>query len=422
MDTGRDMSDASTTTTGLVLAAIVVFVVTVVIGILNGLDLVEFDHDTLMTHVHSGTLGWITLSVFAVCGWMFGTAEGPERVLVGASRPWRGLVWLAIVSIPILVLAFWTGNIEFRALASLPVFAAIVGLLIWLLAAIRTVQLTTPRLALLAAVTTLVIGSVFGTLIQVQLALGREFLPIAGAGGGHVTAMAFGYLVLVGMAIVEWHLSPGADRLTRAGVVQVGALFVGSLLLTIGAVANIQALLSLNVIFQLLAVALFVARMARPIATVPWLATGGARYVAASGVFVVIDIGLLVYLIVQFVSGAYGPMDEDISVLVIPPWLIFALDHAIFVGVMTNAIFGLLFALTRARGTFWPWADHVVFVGTNAGLAGFVFGLATESVILKQAFSPIMGASILLGLFVCAVRLLSAWRLGRIEVVTAKVG
>lgn len=419
MNEGRSLTDTSTTTIGLILAAIGVFVVTVVIGILNGLDLVEFDRNTLLTHVHSGTLGWITLSVFAVCGWMFGTAERPERALVGGSRPWRGLVWLAIVSIPILVLAFWTGNLIFRALASLPVFAAIVGLLIWLLAAIRTVQLTTPRLALLAAVTTLTIGGFFGTLIQVQLALGRELLPMAGAGGGHVTAMAFGYLVLVGMAIVEWRLGRPADGLSRAGMVQVGALFVGSLLLTIGAVANIQALLSLNVVFQLLAVAIFVVRLARPIATVPWLATGGARFVAASGVFVVVDIGLLVYLIVQFVSGAYGSVGEDMSVLAIPPWLIFALDHAIFVGVMTNAIVGLLFAWTGGREALWPWADHVVLVGMNAGFIGFVFGLATESAILKQAFSPIMGGSILLGLFVCAYRLLRAWRVGRIEVMNA---
>jgi len=419
MDKVRDWADTSTTTTALFLAAIGTYVVTVAIGILNGLDLVEFDHNTLMTHVHSGTLGWITLAVFAVCGWMFGAAAGPGQGRIGGSGFWRGLAWLSVVSIPLYVLAFWTGNIEFRALTSLPVFAAIVGLFIWLLAASRTVRMTTPRLAVLAAVATLAIGGFFGTLIQVQLVLGRELVPIAGAGGGHVTAMAFGYLVLVGMAIVEWHLSPGADRLTRFGVAQVGALFVGSLLLTIGAVANIQALLSLNVIFQLLAVAIFIARMARPIATVPWLATGGARYVAASGVFVVIDIGLLAYLIVQFVSGAYGPMDEDISVLAIPPWLIFALDHAIFVGVMTNAIFGLLFALTRARATFWPWADHIVFVGTNAGLVGFVFGLATESVILKQAFSPIMGASILLGLFVCATRLVSLWRARGVEVANA---
>ena len=419
MDEKRDWADTSTTTTGLFLTAIGVFVVTVVIGILNGLDLVEFDRNTLLTHVHAGTLGWITLSVFAVGGWMFGAAPGPQQGRINRSQPWRALAWLAILSIPLYVLAFWTGNIQLRALTSLPVFGAIVGLFIWLLATMRSVRMTTPRLAVLAAVTTLTIGGFFGTLIQVQLALGRELLPTAGAGGGHVTAMAFGYLVLVGMAIVEWRLGRPADSLTRSGLAQVGALFVGSLLLTIGAVANIQVLLSLNVVFQLIAVAIFVVRLARPIGSVPWLATGGARFVAASGVFVVVDIGLLAYLIVQFVSGAYGPTEGDVSVLAIPPWLIFALDHAIFVGVMTNAIFGLLFAWTGARATFWAWADHVVFVGMNAGLMGFVVGLATASVTLKQAFSPIMGASIALGLFVCAVRVLSAWRLARIQVANA---
>ena len=416
MDKERNWADASATTTGLLLAAIAIFVVTVVVGILNGLDLVAFDRNTLMTHVHAGTLGWITLAVFAVCGWMFGATSGPDQV--SESRPWRWLAWLAIVSTPLYVVAFWTGSIEFRAGMSLPVLAAIAGLFIWLLAASRRVSMTTPRLGVLAALATLTIGGFFGTLIQLQLALGRQFVPIAGASGGHVTAMAFGYLVLVGMAIAEWQLGPRAGSLSRAGMVQVGALFVGSLLLTVGAVTNIQALLSLNLIFQLLAVAIFVVRMAGPIAAVSWLATGGARYVAASGVFVVIDIGLLVYLIVQFVTGAYGT-GEDISVLAIPPWLIFALDHAIFVGVMTNAIFGLLFASTGARQTFWSWADHVVFAGMNVGLIGFALGLAAESVTLKQVFSPVMGVSILLGLFVCAVRVLSVWRLGRGHVVTS---
>jgi len=45
---------------GLYLVAMAVFVVTVSIGIVNGLDAVEFDRNTILTHVHSGTLGWIT--------------------------------------------------------------------------------------------------------------------------------------------------------------------------------------------------------------------------------------------------------------------------------------------------------------------------------------------------------------------------
>src|ERR671925_395446 len=56
----------------LLQAAMAIFVFTVIVGILNGADLVEFDRKTLLTHVHTGTLGWITTSVFAAVLWLFG--------------------------------------------------------------------------------------------------------------------------------------------------------------------------------------------------------------------------------------------------------------------------------------------------------------------------------------------------------------
>ena len=385
----------------LLIAAAAIFVVTVVIGILNGLDLVEFDHDTLMTHVHAGTLGWITLAVFAACGWIFGTSRS-----AGEHRLWRWSVWLAIVSFPLYVLAFWTGNITFRAVLAIPATAAIVGILWWI--ARRSGEgWTIPRLGILAAVFSLTIGAFFGTLIQVQLALGTEWLGFGEAGGAHVTAMAFSYLVLVGMALAEWHFVPASDRLSRAGLVQVGALFVGGLLLVIGAVSNVQALLMLNTLFQLVAVVIFVIRLASPVARVNWLSAQAARFFGAAAVFVVIDVALLIFVIIQFVSGAYGPPDQDPSLMTIPPWLIFALDHAIFIGVMSNAIFGLMTILGRGNSFLSPWADHLVFWGMNLGMIGFVIGLALESAILKQVFSPIMGVAILLGLAVYALRL---WR------------
>ena len=40
--------------------AMVVFVWTVAIGILNGTDIVDFSHKVMLSHVHAGTLGWIT--------------------------------------------------------------------------------------------------------------------------------------------------------------------------------------------------------------------------------------------------------------------------------------------------------------------------------------------------------------------------
>ncbi len=41
----------------LLQAAVAIFVFTVIVGILNGTDLVDFDRKTLLTHVHTGTLG-----------------------------------------------------------------------------------------------------------------------------------------------------------------------------------------------------------------------------------------------------------------------------------------------------------------------------------------------------------------------------
>lgn len=104
-------------------------------------------------------------------------------------------------------------------------------------------------------------------------------------------------------------------------------------------------------------------------------------------------------------TGAYGPMQEDITLLKIPVWLIFALDHAIFVGVMSNAIIGLLLEFTAGTATRSRRVDDLLFWGMNLGLAGFVAGLALEQPILKQVFSPIMGVSLLVGLGVLAMRL-----------------
>ena len=61
--------------------------------------------------------------------------------------------------------------------------------------------------------------------------------------------------------------------------------------------------------------------------------------------------------------------------------------------------------LTCGREIAAPWADHLVFWGMNVGMIGFVLGLAFESAVMKQAFSPIMGLSILVGLGVYVVRL-----------------
>src|SRR6267143_4034555 len=147
-------------------AGLLVFVVTVSIGILNGFHFLTLPRQVLLTHVHAGTLGWITLGVFATCLWLFG--EDPPAG--GNGRAIQGLSLLAAVGIPLYVLAFLSGNLLARAIFGFPVLIAIVGLLLWLLSRIRRERMTVPRLAVLAAIATLVVGSTIGVLIQLELA------------------------------------------------------------------------------------------------------------------------------------------------------------------------------------------------------------------------------------------------------------
>ncbi|MGH2418747.1 MAG: hypothetical protein ACRDFY_10475, partial [Candidatus Limnocylindria bacterium] len=59
------MSSWASSARDLYLVAMAVFLVTILIGILNGADVVEFDRNQILTHVHSGTVGWLTLTIVA---------------------------------------------------------------------------------------------------------------------------------------------------------------------------------------------------------------------------------------------------------------------------------------------------------------------------------------------------------------------
>jgi predicted membrane channel-forming protein YqfA (hemolysin III family) len=88
-----------------------------------------------------------------------------------------------------------------------------------------------------------------------------------------------------------------------------------------------------------------------------------------------------------------------------PANLLIALDHTVFIGVMTNALFGLIYEATTERRSFWSWADHVLFLGMNIGVTGFIISLLTNIPSLERIFTPIMGLSILLGLLTYGLRM-----------------
>lgn len=376
-------------------AAMAVFVITVGIGMFNGFHIVQLPRQVLLTHVHAGTLGWITLSVLAMTLWLFGEGAPGER----ERRAIRSLAVLVVLAVPCYVLAFLSGNYIARAVFGVPVLAAIVGFAGWIALRSRRIALGVAHLAVLLAILTLAIGAVIGVLLQVDLATHRLHLP-AGAYAAHPTAMVVGYLILIGMAVSEWRVMPQTGRRSRLGVAQVALPFVGGLMVSVGALLNSTALLGSFLPLEIAATLIFVWRFAPNFARTRWLERGPRRHFALIGLFLVVNIALFIYLIVGVVvTKVYADF------ALIPVWLIFAFDHAMFIGVMSNAIFGLLQEVTAERRLLWPWADDVVFWGMNLGMVGFVLTLVADAQALEKVFTPIMGGSILVGLLAYTLRL-----------------
>lgn len=375
----------------LLLTALAVFIFTVVVGILNGTDIVDFDQKVILTHVHTGTLGWLTLCVFAASLWLFG--EGPLDD--GMRRAARVLTYASIVTFLVYNYAFLTTYGEFRPAVGAFALLAIAGFLVWVVLRARHVELTTPHLGILAAVATSVVGGVVGVLLGMRLATGDQWIP-AGGEDAHPATMVIGFLVPVAMALGEWTLTwPKPARLSRAGIIQMALPFTGGVMILIGLLWDIDPLVQLSLPLEVAGIAIYLYRMRRPLldsvkASAPWQ----ARFAAISPIYLAVVILLFVYLIIDY-DG-----DPDL----IPMHKILAVDHLTFVGAMTNAIFALLLTVLGGRLRKWSALPAVVFFAMNVGLVFFVVGLYFDETAPKHMGTPVLGAALLvaIGAFLAA--------------------
>jgi hypothetical protein len=374
----------------LLQAAMLIFAYTVVIGILNGTDLVEFSHTTLLTHVHTGTLGWITTSVFAAALWLFGAtrAAGWRDSLA------RVLPVATVVAVVAYNIAFFTTTGSARPTIGGFMLLAIVGWVAWIFGSAGSTVLSVPRLGILAAVTTLTLGGLLGVLLGVMIATGNDILP-GDAYASHPATMVIGFLIPTGMALAEWNIRPDLRevRATRAGWLQIGLPFIGGICVTAGLLADAPPLISLSLPFEIIGVAIFVKRLWPGLGQLDTRSATAGFVASPTVLWLILNILFFIYLIARF----KGDFDQ------VRVGLILALDHMMFVGVMTNS----LFAQVRAAASdVKPAAVRVMFYAVNIGLAGFVLGLLADTAILKQIFTPIMGLGILHGiaLFTIALR------------------
>jgi len=369
--------------------ALAIFTVTVLIGIFNGFHFVQLSRAVLLTHVHAGTLGWITLVATGAAFWLY--EDGGSRLKGHA----RGVAIGMSIAVPVYVAAFLSGNFVARAVFGVPVLLLILGIAVFLVRA-SGAAMSVPRLGVLLAFVTLIIGSTLGVLVQIELAANHTFLP-TGAIGGHASAQVGGYLVLFALSAIEWRLR-GADDFGWPGRIQVLLLFIGGLLLAVGVLFNIQPLLGTFIPLDLIALGIFLVRVGPRIASARWLEPGSSRHYAIAVPWAVVNLLLTVWFIALFI-GAKGDFSKlNMGILV-------GADHSIFLGVMTNMAFGLMHDFAKDRPQIWPWAEQVIFWMLNIALAGFVLSLITQAQWAEKFFTPFQGLAILVGIVAFSLRL-----------------
>ena len=365
--------------------ALLIFVVTIIIGILNGLDVWDPTHHMVLTHVHAGTLGWITLAVIASSLAMFGDNADARAVSTA-----RSLAMATLATVVLYVIAFATTTGVFRPIAGTLLLIVIIWALTWVAARYQASEKSTAQLALYLAVISLTIGAILGVLLGLYIANGS--LPglsderASALAGAHPVSMLIGYLILAGVAISHWVLQGGQGVLGR---LVAWALFIAGLLANVAFIFNIEALIQVFSALQVIAIVAFVVHMWGKIAPRAWSGESADNFGRAAVVGLVVGIGLLVYVVQLFTSGQLDPETGEG-----PLGVLIAFDHAMFIGVMTNA----LFAAVAARSAVQSLTNRIVLVAVNFGLALFLIGLVTDEAVLKQLGTPILGVALLYGI------------------------
>ena len=385
-----------------------IFTLTALLGLANATQLLgALDRNTLLTHLHSGTLGWITMGVIGLSIWMFG----------GSGATLARNVMLSAIATAAYVLAFWSGNFQARA-----IFGTIELLVIlywWWFAVSRGMaegfgRLDIPKLSVIFGLTTLVIGSTVGVTVQIILGTGNQLPTTTDLVGAHAAAQVGGYLILVAAGVIEWQLTGGGKR-TVAGLVQVALLFVGGLILSVSQLIASQlpaqaqqALPGIATLLTLAGAIVVVFRVGRAAVGVSWT-EGAKRHIAVATGYLLLGVVLFGLLVQQFIAAQGDPSKVSIG-------LLHSVDHVYFVGLMTNIIFGAILVASADRPRVWPWADNVIFWGLNLGIASFVAVLLTQgsgegakpfaSYVAYTA--PIMGLSALLGIVTFSMRLMAS--------------
>ncbi len=383
--------------------ALVLFLATIAVGILNGLDVYTPSHDVLLGHVHAGTIGWITLAVAGSSLLVFTDGRRvPERESMEARR----LMAILTIAAALFVAAFFAGDgipghRGARPVAGAVLLAVVAWFLAWLARVQKDVARTVARLGLLLAQVSMLIGGVFGVLLGVALS-GHRILGLSpgtatAIARAHPASMLIGFLLLAAFSMIEWLLGDAPVGVDRLGVAQMWILFAAGVMVNVGFVLGIEELLIAPATIAMVAgMSLLVLRRRADLAPRAW--RGGSRpFSRVALLFLAGYIALLIVILTRFEGGGFdlGDLADLATLSPRDHGLLAAFDHTMFVGVMTNVLFGTLAA--TFHGAVATRIDRLVVWGVAVGTTGFVIGLILDEPLVKRVFAPLLGIALLFG-------------------------
>ena len=162
-----------------------------------------------LIHLHSGSIGWITLSVIAMAVWLF---SGKRELSETFANRVKILTWFSILVFGGYIISFgvaFSQGSNFMFL--LPIFGTLSAAAIWVGLIFSIIQFrqsevkTAPQLMVMCALLIASLGALMGLLLGLENALKISIIPGADRIGAHAAVMD-SYLLLAASAIVGWFL------------------------------------------------------------------------------------------------------------------------------------------------------------------------------------------------------------------------
>lgn len=385
----------------LFIGSMLIFLINNFFGYDNVFTTGELPRWQMLIHLHSASIGWITLSAIGAAIWI---VTGNRDVDAGYEIRIRTLVWWAVTVFAFYVISF---GLAFSRpsgflVTLLPIFGFLAVLTLWISAIFAFAQfknqpvVTTVHFLIAGALLTAAIGATVGMLLGLERVVG-QFLPLPqGDRVGAHAGMMDTYLFLVASAIIEWSLRKDETRWSWPGLIQALLWMIGAALVPLAYFLNIlEQILPVFGIFLLLAMVIFLVRYGWRAFTHLPTGRGVKSWTFFGTLWLVFYMALFLYAIVS-VSGGDGDFNS------LPSWYFTAVVHIGFAGMMTNLLFGVVASRAQDGAGVLSWGEPVAYWMINLGIIAFI-GLKIAADMRYGAI--IMGLGILLGIVVMFLRL-----------------